>query len=80
MKEFLEYMLKNIVDAADAVVVTEVYATNVLVFEIKVAKPDMGKIIGKKGATIMAIRTIMHVLAAKFNMRVTLHIIEAEGA
>lgn len=76
MKEFIEYMLRNLVDSPEEVEVKEVSSANVVIFEIKVLKQDIGKIIGKKGMTINAIRTIIYSLAAKNNMRVTLHIVE----
>lgn len=76
MKEFIEYIIRNLVDNPDQVEVNEVASANVVIFEIKVIKSDIGKIIGKKGMTINAIRTIIYTLASKNNLRVTLHIVE----
>ncbi len=76
MKAFIDYLIRNLVDKPELVEISEVSSSNVIIFEIKVLKEDIGKIIGKKGATIQAIRTLVHTLASKNGVRVTLHIVE----
>ncbi len=76
MKEFIDYLIRNIVDEPDLVEISEVSSSSVIIFEIKVLKKDIGKIIGNRGATIQAIRTLVQTLASKNGVRVTLHIVE----
>lgn len=76
MKEFVEYLIKNLVDYPDEIEVTEMMATSTMVIEMRVAKSDMGKIIGKKGKTIEAIRTLVYTMGAKNRMRIELVILE----
>ena len=59
MKEFVEYIVKNLVDHPDQVRINEVGGTHTLIIELGVEKSDIGKIIGKKGKTINAIRTLL---------------------
>jgi predicted RNA-binding protein YlqC (UPF0109 family) len=65
IKELIEYIAKSLVDQPDAVKVTEVEGESVSVIELSVAKEDMGKIIGKRGKTAIAIRTIMNAASMK---------------
>ncbi len=76
MKEFVEYIIKNLVDNPDAVNIREVGGTNTLILELSVEKSDIGKIIGKKGKTINAIRTLLMSVASRNNLRVSLEILE----
>lgn len=80
MKEFVEYIIKNLVDNPDEVNIKEVGGTNTLILELSVEKPDIGKIIGKKGKTINAIRTLLMSVASRNNIRVSLEILEEEKA
>ncbi|KAB2908244.1 MAG: KH domain-containing protein [Ignavibacteriales bacterium] len=77
MKEFVEYIAKCLVDLPDKVVV-EVRAEeeNKVVFALKVEPNDIGKIIGKKGRTAVAIRTLLTAVAAKEGKRAFLEIID----
>ncbi len=79
MKEFVEYIVKNLVDHPDKVKINEVGGTHTLVIELRVEKADIGKIIGKKGKTINAIRTLLMSVASRNDMRVNLEILE-DGA
>ena len=76
MKQFVEYIVKNLVDSPDAVKVTEVGGTHTLIIELSVDKSDIGKIIGKKGKTINALRTLLMSVASRNDMRVSLEILE----
>jgi uncharacterized protein len=75
MKELLEYLVKAIVDIPEEVTVKDVELEKALVFEIKVAASDVGKVIGKHGRIINAIRTIVKAAAAKVDKKVTIELI-----
>lgn len=76
MKEFVAYIVKNLVDYPDKVEIKEVGGTHTLILELSVEKSDIGKIIGKKGKTINAIRALLMSVASRNNLRVSLEIIE----
>jgi len=76
MKEFVEYIVKNLVDHPEQVKINEIGGTHTLIIELSAEKSDIGKIIGKKGKTINAIRTLLMSVASRNNIRVTLEIIE----
>ena len=76
MKEFVEYIVKNLVDHPDQVRITEVGSAHTLIIELGVEKSDIGKIIGKKGKTINAIRTLLMSVASRNGIRVNLEILE----
>jgi predicted RNA-binding protein YlqC (UPF0109 family) len=76
MKELILNIAKALVDQPDQVVVQEFSAQQTLVLELRVAKEDLGKIIGKKGRTVMAMRTILSCASAKEKKRAILEIIE----
>ena len=76
MKELIEYIAKSLVDQPDAVKVTEVEGERISVIELSVANEDMGKIIGKRGKTAMAIRTIFNAASRKQKKRTILEIID----
>jgi predicted RNA-binding protein YlqC (UPF0109 family) len=72
----IELMAKMLVDRSDQVVVSEVAGENTTVIELKVAKEDIGKIIGKEGRTARAIRTILNGASTKLRRRTVLEILE----
>jgi len=76
MKEFVEYIVKHLVDQQDQVSVDEVYGETTVVYELRVAKRDMGKVIGKRGRTAYALRTLLTAAARKAGKRATLEIME----
>jgi hypothetical protein len=76
MKELVELMAKALVDNPDQVEVTEIAGEHTLMIELKVAKEDMGKIIGKKGRNAQAMRTLLNAASAKLRKRVAFEIIE----
>ena len=76
MKELIEYIAKSLVDQPDAVKVTEVTGERTSIIELSVAKEDMGRIIGKQGITVTAIRTILNAASMKQKKRTILELIE----
>jgi len=76
MKELIEYLAKTLVDKPDAVSVTELEGEQTSVIELRVAKEDLGKVIGKQGRTAGAMRTILGVASAKMKKRSVLEILE----
>jgi len=76
MKELIDYIAKSLVDNCDRVEINEIAGTQTNVIELKVAKEDVGKVIGRNGRTADAIRTILNCGAAKLNKRYILHIID----
>jgi len=79
VKELTEVMVKSVVDYPEQVGVTEVEGTDSLILEIRVAQEDMGKVIGKSGRIINAMRTVVSAAsAAKGGKRTSLEIIEPE--
>jgi predicted RNA-binding protein YlqC (UPF0109 family) len=65
MKEFVEFLVKYLVDKPEDVQVTEVKGERVTIYELRVGEGDMGKVIGKRGQTARAIRTLLNAAAAK---------------
>ena len=76
MKEFVAYIVKNLVDNPDKVKINEIGGTQTLIIELSVEKADIGKIIGKRGKTINAIRTLLMSVASRNGLRVNLEILE----
>jgi predicted RNA-binding protein YlqC (UPF0109 family) len=76
MKDLILYIAQALVDHPDQVEVTEVEGNQTSVLELKVAKEDIGKIIGKQGRTARAMRTILNAGSAKLKKRTVLEIIE----
>ena len=76
MKELIEYIAKALVDQTDAVKVTEVEGERTSVVELSVANEEMGKIIGKQGRTVSAIRTLLNAASMKQKKRTILEIID----
>ncbi|TKJ29823.1 MAG: RNA-binding protein [Chloroflexi bacterium B3_Chlor] len=75
MKELVEYMAKLLVDNPDEVEVAEVNATRSVIFELRVAREDMGRVIGKRGRVANAMRSLLRVAAAKEGKRAILEIV-----
>ena len=75
MKELLEYIVKAIVDAPDSVVITEETSEAGVTFKLQVADEDKGRVIGKQGRIVEAMRTLLRVKAAKLGTRATLQIL-----
>ena len=78
MQEFVEYVVKGLVDEPDAVTVTEAEREDSTVYELRMDPDDVAKVIGRRGVTINAIRSLLQAGAAKKGMRCGLEIIEDE--
>ncbi len=74
-KEFLLYIIKALVDEPDEVEINVVEGEKSTIFELKVASPDIGKVIGKNGRIAKAIRTILNAAIAKTGKRISLDIL-----
>ena len=79
-KEFLEYIARSVVSNPDAVKVERTVDEMGVLLTLKLDQADMGYIIGRKGQTAQAIRTLLKIVGAKNNARVNLKIYEPEGA
>lgn len=75
MRELVEFIAKSLVDDPSQVYVSEIEGENSVILELRVGPEDMGRVIGKGGRTVNAIRTLIRVLAAKQGKRVTLEIV-----
>lgn len=76
MKEILASIINNLVTDVDAVSINEIEGEKSVIFEVKVAESDMGKVIGKDGRIAKSIRTIMKALAGKNSKKVTVEFME----
>ena len=76
MQEFLEYVVKGLVQHPDAVRVTPVERAGMTVYELRMEQSDVGKIIGRQGVTINAIRSLLLAGSAKKGLRCSVEIIE----
>lgn len=76
LAKMIDYMGRMLVDLPDQVSVNEIVGENTTVIELKVAKEDIGKIIGKQGRTARAIRTVLNGASTKLRKRTVLEIIE----
>ena len=76
MKSFIEFVAKGLVDRAEAVVVTCRERNGLTAYELRVGNDDAGKIIGRRGATINALRSLVQVGGAKTGRRCTLDLVE----
>lgn len=75
-KELVEYVSKALVDSPDQVSVSEVEGEQTVILELRVAPGDLGKVIGKQGRIVKAMRIILQAASAKAQKRVVLEIIE----
>ena len=76
MKDWIAHIAKALVDKPEEVVVTEIKGEQTFVIELRVAKEDIGKVIGKQGHTARAIRTILGAASAKLKKRSVLEILD----
>lgn len=76
MKDLVDYLARSLVDNPDAVEVKETQGEAASVLELRVAKEDLGRIIGKQGRTAKSIRTILNAAATRVNRKVVLEIVE----
>ena len=75
MKNVLETIIKSLVDSPEAIEIKEVENEKTIVFEVKVAEGDMGKIIGRQGKIAQSIRTVMRTVANRKDKKVTVEFI-----
>ena len=76
MKDLITAIVQALVDQPEEVSINEIGGSHTTVLEVRVAKTDMGKVIGKQGRTAQAIRTIMSAAAGKTRKRYILEIVE----
>lgn len=76
MKEFIEFIVKHLVDNPSEVQVNEVDGERTIVFELRVGQGDMGKVIGRRGQTAKSLRTLLAAASAKMGKRAVLEILE----
>lgn len=76
MKELIEFMVKALVDDPSEVNITEIEGDKITLYELRVSKSDIGKVIGKRGRTAGAIRTIINAVSTKQGKRAEAEIIE----
>lgn len=74
MKELIEYIARSIVDFPDQVLVTEEMVGDQIIFRLQVAESDKGKVIGRQGRIINAIRTLLRVAAVRAGARAVLEV------
>jgi predicted RNA-binding protein YlqC (UPF0109 family) len=75
MKELVEYVARGLVEQPDAVTVTEIDQGNLIIYELEVASDDMGKIIGRQGRVINALRSIVKAAAVRRGVRVNVEVV-----
>jgi len=76
MEKLIEHIARSLVDSSEEVSVSTISGNQTSVLELKVAKKDLGKVIGKKGRTAQAMRTILSAVSSKEKKRTVLEIIE----
>lgn len=79
-QEFLEYLVKSIVDHPDDVKIDRSIDDLGVLLRLKVHKDDMGQVVGRQGATAKAVRSLLRIVGIKHNARVNLKIEEPEGS
>lgn len=75
MKELVEYIVRALVDHPDDVRIIEVDGERTIIFELRCHAEDIGKVIGKSGKTVGAIRTLLSTVAARENKRAMLEVV-----
>lgn len=76
MKEFLEFVIRQLVEFPDEVILSEIANGKTMVFRLAMRQSDVGRIIGRNGQTIQAIRALLSSAAARHDQRATLEIVE----
>lgn len=76
MKDILEIIISNLVDNQEEIEITETVNPKEILFEVKVAQDDIGKVIGKQGRTAKSIRILMKSVAAKERKRVSVEFLD----
>ena len=76
MKNFVEHVIKALVNHPDAIQVSEIYGRHNVILEVHCHNTDMGRVIGKNGKTISAVRMLLSSIAAKQGRKATLDVVE----
>jgi uncharacterized protein len=76
MQEFLDFVLRQLIDFPDEMILSKVEANRKIVFRLQLRKTDVGKVIGKHGQTIIAIRNLLSAAAARHGQKAILEIVE----
>ncbi|HOO20009.1 MAG: KH domain-containing protein [Kiritimatiellae bacterium] len=76
MKDLIEYVVKTLVDHPDELRIAEIEGERTIVFELRCHPDDVGKVIGKSGKTVGALRTLISTVAARQNRRAMLEVVE----
>lgn len=76
MKEFIDFIVRQLVDQPDKVKIDEVEGARTTVYELRVGEGDLGKVIGRQGQTAKAIRTLLAAASARVGKRSVLEILE----
>lgn len=79
VEEFLEYVIRQLIEFPEEMVLTKLEAPKKVTFRLQLRQSDIGKVIGKHGHTVDAIRNLLSAAAARHGQRVTLHIVEDPG-
>lgn len=80
MQEFLEYVIRQLIEYPDEMVLTHQETPRKIIFHLRLRQSDIGKVIGKHGHTIAAIRNLLNAASARHNQRASLEIVEERGA
>jgi hypothetical protein len=80
MQEFLDYVLRQLIDFPDEMILARSQAGKKTVFHLRLRQSDVGKVIGKHGHTIIAIRNLLAAGAARHGEKAVLEIVEESGA
>lgn len=76
MKQFLEFVIRHLAEFPDEVILSEIPNGNATVFRLRMRQSDVGRIIGRNGSTVQAIRALLSSAAARHNQRATLEVVE----
>jgi predicted RNA-binding protein YlqC (UPF0109 family) len=76
MREFLEFIVRQLVEFPDEAIITEIPSGRTIIFRLQLRQSDVGRIIGRNGQTIQSIRALLSSAAARHNQRATLEIVE----
>jgi len=76
MKEFLEFVIRQLVEFSDEVMISEIPSGKTTIFKLQLRQSDVGRIIGRNGQTIHALRALLASSAARHGQRATLEIVE----
>ena len=79
MEEFLEFVIRQLIEFPDEMVLTRVDAPRKVTFHLRLRQTDVGRVIGKHGHTIAAIRDLLSAAAARHGQRAAVQIVEDQG-